>query len=100
MTTSKSKLLNTAQPPSHHPLAQPLAQRRPPGARTEIAGHRDGALEPAHAFGDDDVDEDVDDGGGGESLEHLKRIFLHLSRPRGELEQAYGERHRGILDAV
>ena len=64
------------------------------------AGHRHPALDLAHGEGHDDVDDDVDDGRGGEGLEHLEREFLHGARARGELHQPDGERDRAVLDDV
>src|SRR5687768_14860054 len=98
MMTSKSKLLNTAQPPSLSCLP-PLAPRRL-NARGEIAGNCDGAFKPAHALGHDDIDDDVDDGRGGESLEHLEGEFLHLACARGKFHQADGQGDRAVLDDV
>src|SRR4051794_35471468 len=61
MMTSKSKLLNTVQPPSRSRLPS-LAQRDAFCARPEIPGNGDGAFKPAHALGYENVDDDVDDG--------------------------------------
>src|SRR3989304_7442253 len=62
MMTSKSKLLNIAQPQSASFW----------NLRPKIAGNGHAALERPHSGGDDDVDDDVDDGRGGERLEYLK----------------------------
>src|SRR5262245_51751963 len=90
MMTSQSKLANLVPP----------SMRRSRLAHADEAGHRDTPLEPAHAGDDDNVDDDVDQGGTGEGLEHLEGKFRHRACRGGELDQADGQRHRGILDDV
>src|SRR6188474_381011 len=90
MMTSQSKLANIVLP----------SMRRRRWAHADEAGHSDAPLEPAHAADDDDVDDDVDQGSTGEGLEHLEGKFRHRARRGGELDQADGQSHRGVLDDV
>src|SRR4029078_1045229 len=90
MMTSQSKLANIVPP----------SMRRCRWAHADEARHRDAPLEPAHAADDDDVDDDVDQSRAGEGLEYLEGKFRHRARRGGELDQSYGQRHRGILDDV
>ena len=62
--------------------------------RRECRGAR-----PAHDQGHHDGDHGVDDGRGGEGLGALEREFL-LAAPRGQLQQADGERDREFLKTL
>ena len=66
----------------------------------DVAGDRHRALEEAHAGDDDDIDQQIQHGRGGEGLEHLKRKFLHRARLAGQLDQADGDGDRRVLDGV
>src|SRR5262245_52493067 len=90
MMTSQSKLANIVVPSM-------CCRGR---AHADEAGHRDTPLKPAHAGDDDDVDDDVDQSGAGEGLEHLKGKFRHRACRGSKLDQANGQGHRGILDDV
>src|SRR5213075_3556737 len=67
---------------------------------TEIARNCHAALERAHSERHNNIDDYVDDGGRGESLEHLERELLHRSRACGELHQSDGEGNRTVFNGI
>src|SRR4029079_16170531 len=73
MMTSQSKLAKI--------VVSSMGRRR--RAQTDEAGHRDARCEPAHAGDHDNVDDDVDQRGAGEGLEHLEGKLRHRTRRRG-----------------
>src|SRR5574341_2133288 len=86
--TSKSKPANMSVP------------RQGSAAGADQARDLHALLDPAHAVYHDQRDADVDEGRGGERLEHLEAEFLHRAGARGELHQPDGECDRRILDDV
>src|SRR3954462_3960166 len=79
----------------HGWTSSPRTARR--GGAAGEAGHAHPACQRAHRQYDDEVGEQVQHGRRGERLEHAEAEFLHGARPPGELEQADGERDRGVL---
>src|SRR5438067_1618932 len=88
MMTSKTKLANISM--RSHRLARGTDEPR----------HGSAALQQAHAEGNGDIDQNVNERSGGEGFEHLKRELLHGTGARGELHQTDRKRHRTVLDDV
>src|SRR3954471_14260707 len=66
----------------------------------DVAGDRQPALEQAHAGDDDEVDQKIQHGRGGEGLEHLEREFLHRARLAGQFDQTDSDRDRRVFDGI
>src|SRR5450631_3552832 len=59
--------------------------------RRDVAGNSDRALEEAHRGDDDDIDQKIKHGRGGEGLKHLEGELLHGARLAGQFDQADGD---------